>query len=216
VRLSSLLGARLAALLGVLSLLLLSADPAWARRGGADKPVVRGAIVYKVYCVVCHGEVGNGIARANALYNAEQLRISGTLNNDELHAIIRRGGEAVGRSPYMPPWQDELSEEQTNDVVAYLSVVGAQEARGRVVYQTNCILCHGVNHDGQGRAAVLYDPKPSNLVTSDKLPAYKRSIIALGGEAMGRSSVMPPWGLQLTEQEIDDVAFYLETIREQP
>lgn len=211
-----LMNVRVSALGALLLLALFSTDPASARRGGPDKPVLRGAIVYKVYCVVCHGEVGNGIARANALYNADELRISGKLNDDELHAIIRKGGEAVGRSPYMPPWEDELSEEQTNDVVAYLSVVGAQEARGQVVYQTNCILCHGVNHDGQGRAAVLYDPKPSNLVTSDKPPNYKRTIIALGGEAMGRSSVMPPWGLQLTEQEIDDVTFYLKTIREQP
>jgi mono/diheme cytochrome c family protein len=26
----------------------------------------------------------------------------------------------VGRSPYMPPWGDELSEEQIHDLVAFL------------------------------------------------------------------------------------------------
>lgn len=191
----------------------LLANSAAARPDQASKPFIRGAIVYKAYCVVCHGEVGDGIARATKLYSADQLRIKNDLSNEDLHQIIRLGGAAVGRSPYMPPWQDELSEEQTNDVVAYLSVVGQQESRGKVVYQTNCILCHGADHDGNGRAAVLYDPKPSNLVASDKPYAYKMSIITMGSEAMGRSSVMPPWGLQLSEREIEDVAYYLETIQ---
>jgi cytochrome c oxidase cbb3-type subunit III len=191
----------------------LLANSAAARPDQASKPFIRGAIVYKAYCVVCHGEVGDGIARATKLYSADQLRIKNNLSDEDLHQIIRLGGAAVGRSPYMPPWQDELSEEQTNDVVAYLSVVGQQESRGKVVYQTNCILCHGSDHDGNGRAAVLYDPKPSNLVASDKPYAYKMSIITMGSEAMGRSSVMPPWGLQLSEREIEDVTYYLETIQ---
>lgn len=196
-------------------------EPCWWKASGCrtsrtqrTKPELRGALVYKAYCVVCHGEIGDGIARATKLYSADVLRISGELSTQELHDIIRLGGEAVGRSPYMPPWQDELSEEQTNDVVAYLAVVKAPEARGKVVYQTNCILCHGPNHDGQGRASVLYDPKPSNLSQSEQSPEYKRAIIDQGGAAMGRSAIMPPWGLQLTPQEIEDVVQYLETIRQ--
>jgi cytochrome c oxidase cbb3-type subunit 3 len=34
--------------------------------------------------------------------------------------MIRRGGGAMGRSAYMPPWGEELSDEQITDVVAYL------------------------------------------------------------------------------------------------
>ena len=202
------------AVLAVLFVFLL-VNSASARPDQASKPFIRGAIVYKAYCVVCHGEMGDGIARATKLYSVDQLRIKSGLSDLDLQKIIRLGGAAVGRSPYMPPWDDELSEEQTNDVVAYLSVVGKQEARGKVVYQTNCILCHGADHDGKGRAAVLYDPKPSNLLASDKPHAYKVSIITMGSEAMGRSSVMPPWGLQLSEREIEDVAYYLETIQVQ-
>ena len=202
--------------LRIIASVVLVVTTAAASTDQAGKPVIRGAIVYKAYCVMCHGEMGDGVARATKLYSADQLRIKNTLSEHDLYQIIRLGGAAVGRSPYMPPWQDELSDEQTNDVVAYLSVVREQEARGKVVYQTNCILCHGPHHDGNGRAAVLYDPKPSNLVASDKSHAYKLSIITMGSEAMGRSSLMPPWRLQLSEREIEDVAYYLETIKERP
>lgn len=176
-----------------------------------SRPLIRGGIVYKAYCVVCHGEAGNGIARATKLYQAEKLIINEAPIAD-YEKIIRLGGEPLGRSPYMPPWQDELSEEQLGDVVAYLTVVRRAERRGELVFKTNCILCHGVAGDGKGRAAVLYDPKPSNLLLSDKSELYKRTIINLGGKAMGRSALMPPWGLQLSKQEMDDVLSYLQKL----
>jgi cytochrome c oxidase cbb3-type subunit III len=37
-------------------------------------------------------------------------------------------------------------------------------------------------------------------------------IITLGGKAMGRSEVMPIWGEQLSERQIDDVVAYLRTV----
>jgi mono/diheme cytochrome c family protein len=40
--------------------------------------------------------------------------------------IIRMGGEAMGRSPYMPPWGAELTDEQTNDLVIYLRSINAR------------------------------------------------------------------------------------------
>lgn len=188
-------------------------DSAKMTKAARSLPVVRGGIVFKAYCVMCHGEIGDGVARATKLYGSKSLRITARTPK-EYEDIIRLGGEGVGRSKYMPPWQDELSEEQIGDVVAYLSVVGDQIRRGEVVYKTNCILCHGVNADGQGRASVLYDPKPANLRLSDKNTEYKRMIVTKGGEFVGRSSVMPPWGLQLSNMEIEDVVLYLDTLVE--
>lgn len=204
-------------LMGLIALQPVSswgADDATAVRAALAKTQVRGGIVYRAYCLVCHGEIGDGISRAAKLYGAKQLQIRSNLPVTEYERIIRHGGEAIGRSPYMPPWQDELSLEQVNDVISYLAVVNQQIARGKVVYQTNCTLCHGINHDGQGRVSVLHDPKPSDLVHSDKSEEYKQTIVTLGGQALGRSSVMPPWGLQLSAQEIEDVVKYLGSIVE--
>lgn len=176
-----------------------------------QKPLVRGGIVFQNYCKLCHGERGDGLARATKLYGNVDLEI-GPRPVEYYEKIIRGGGLAVNRSEYMPPWQDELSDEQIGDVVAYLSVVTNQEKRGEAVFKANCILCHGVKGDGKGRASVLFNPPPANLTKSDKNDEYKKMIITYGGAAMGRSPVMPIWGEQLSSQEIDDVVNYLRTL----
>ena len=171
----------------------------------------RGGLVYKTYCVLCHGLHGDGSARIAKLHSGLNLVI-GKRDDTYYENIIRQGGEGVGRSGFMPTWDDELSDEQINDVVVYLSLVTDPVRRGEVVFKTNCILCHGVNGDGKGRASELYNPPPANLTRSDKNDDYKRSIITMGGAAMGRSEVMPVWGEQLGADEINDVVAYLRTI----
>jgi cytochrome c oxidase cbb3-type subunit 3 len=175
-----------------------------------NKPVIRGGIVYRAYCILCHGERADGDARASKLYGIVNLNPFN--GRDYIEKIIRYGGKAVGRSEVMPSWQEELSEEQISDVIAYVEIARDQVSRGNVVYKTNCILCHGVKADGKGRASILFDPPPANLTLSDKNDEYKKMIITLGGKAMARSPVMPIWGEQLSEQQIDDVVAYLHTI----
>jgi cytochrome c oxidase cbb3-type subunit 3 len=155
--------------------------------------------------------MANGDTKAAKLYNVATLSIK-PMSTEYYEKIIRGGGPAVGKAPYMPPWQDELSNEQIKDVVAYLGVVSNAVGRGEVVFKTNCVLCHGVKGDGKGRASVLFDPPPANLTRSDKNDEYKTMIITMGGAAMGRSPVMPVWGEQLSTQEINDVVAYLRTI----
>lgn len=88
----------------------------------------------------------------------------------------------------------------------------AKVFRGNIVFQNYCILCHGTRADGKGRAAKLYNPKPSNLVLSDKNDDYKELIIRRGGAAIGRSEFMPPWGSELTDEQVGDVVAYLRSI----
>ena len=179
-----------------------------------EKPVVRGAIVFKSYCVLCHGHRGDGQSRAARLYGVANLDLPSMRQNDRVYTekIIRMGGEKLGKSKFMPMWQDELSEEQIVDVVAYLDVIRQPVRRGEAVFKANCILCHGVNADGKGRASKLFNPPPADLTRSNKNDDYKKMIVRFGGAAMGRSEAMPIWGGQLSEQEIDDVVDYLRTV----
>ena len=84
--------------------------------------------------------------------------------------------------------------------------------RGSVVFHTYCVTCHGANADGKGRAAKLYDPPPANLRESDKNAEYMKLIVRIGGKAVARSQYMPPWGEELTEEQISDVTAYLQSI----
>jgi cytochrome c oxidase cbb3-type subunit 3 len=211
---------RKAVLLGALSCFtLFPAAFARAQGGGAasgpgiGKPLTRGGIAFKNYCALCHGERGDGKARAAKLYPGLHLKIR-TRPAEYYQKIIREGGAATGASHFMPPWQDELSTEQVGDIMQYLEVMTNPVKRGEVVFKTNCILCHGERGDGNGRAAQLFNPRPANLRQSTKTQDYKRTIIRQGGEAMGRSSVMPSWSDKLTGTEIEDLLLYLRTILE--
>ena len=175
------------------------------------KPVVRGAIVFKTYCTLCHGERGDGLGRAAKIHDNKSMAIK-PRPPEYYEKIIRQGGEAVGRSSFMPVWQDELSEEQITDVISYLGVIDDSTNRGETVFKANCILCHGIKGNGKGRASVLFDPPPADLTHSDKNDDYKKMIITYGGAAMGRSSVMPIWGEQLSEVEIKDVVNYINSL----
>ncbi len=109
--------------------------------------------------------------------------------------------------------------------LAFMSAVDAEEfhstqdasvVRGSIVFKTYCILCHGANGEGDGRASKIHDPKPANLTLSFLSDAQKEIIIRNGGASVGRSAVMPAWGEHLTAEQITDVVAYLRKINRQP
>lgn len=88
--------------------------------------------------------------------------------------------------------------------------------RGDLVFHNYCQLCHGPNADGLGRAAKMYNPKPANLRKSPYPTSYKEAMVRNGGKAMGRSEFMPPWGEELTDEQISDVVHYIDSLVEKP
>lgn len=87
-------------------------------------------------------------------------------------------------------------------------------AQGRGVYQRHCAQCHGPDHDGRGIHAERLKPPPSNLAASSRTDDYRLQIITVGGLNMGRSAMMPEWGLELSAQEILAVVVYLREVSE--
>ena len=84
--------------------------------------------------------------------------------------------------------------------------------RGGLVFANYCVTCHGINADGNGRAARLHTPRPANLRASDKNDAYIGLIVRKGGEAIGRSTGMPPWAEELTDEQIGDVVAFVRSV----
>jgi len=85
--------------------------------------------------------------------------------------------------------------------------------RGSIAYRTYCVLCHGSTGKGDGRAAKMYTPRPANLTVSPFPDQYKEMIIRGGGPAVGRSPFMPPWGDELTDEQISDLVSFLREVR---
>ena len=195
-----------------------------------------GAKVFFDRCTLCHGTDGMGegvLALSMKDYPPTNLMKPkyGT-DLSSLRKLIAFGGSEGDLSEEMPPWGDELTHRNLESVALFVeflrknpekarsllskeSLSGYPTARkGRGVFITRCTLCHGKFGEGDGRMArVIKDPPPFNLTLSGAPDSYLKEIIAKGGEAMGRSSRMPPWGGDLTPMEIDSVILYLKTIR---
>ena len=89
----------------------------------------------------------------------------------------------------------------------------ASAIRGSIAFRTYCVLCHGTAGKGDGRAAKMYTPRPANLTISPFNDKYKEMIIRGGGASVGRSQFMPPWGDELTEEQIHDLVAFLRELR---
>src|SRR5262245_4597578 len=105
-------------------------DGALLPRDSKDAAVFRGGLVYANYCVTCHGINADGNGLAARLHNPRPANLRATDKNDEyIRLIVMKGGEAMGRSPKMPPWAEELTDEQINDVVAFVRSVNMNQPR---------------------------------------------------------------------------------------
>ena len=98
-----------------------------------------------------------------------------------------------------------------SDAPTAVPVTGAAD-RGRAIFESRCVTCHGAGGKGDGRVARLYNPKPSDLTTSTKSDNYKAMIIRKGGAYVGRSLIMPSWESELSAEEIGDVVAYLAVL----
>jgi mono/diheme cytochrome c family protein len=137
-------------------------------------------------------------------------------------ALAARCALALGLAmSVLPAWTADRPAANSGDKTASGALLprdsrDAGVFRGGLVYANYCVTCHGFNADGNGRAARLYDPRPANLRMSDKNDAYLGLIVRMGGEAIGRSPFMPPWGAELTDEQIHDLVTYLRSINARP
>lgn len=88
-------------------------------------------------------------------------------------------------------------------------------ASGAVLYQQNCVTCHGENGDGMGILAADLDPAPTNFLDHELLadvsPLQAFNTITLGVEGTAMRAFS-----ELSAQEIWDIAFYVKSMRFQP
>ena len=85
----------------------------------------RGRQAYGTYCAACHGVAGEGDGPLTRLLPVVPPRHSdaaymGKLSDAYLFRLLKEGGPAVGKSPLMNAWGNNLSDERIGDVIAYL------------------------------------------------------------------------------------------------
>lgn len=93
-------------------------------RDTQEASVLRGKIVYQNYCIVCHGKDYDGKGRVAKIHNPKPSNlIASMLPKENVMSIVRKGGEAVGRYKGMPPWEEQLTDEQLADVFNFVMTV---------------------------------------------------------------------------------------------
>ncbi len=87
---------------------------------------------------------------------------------------------------------------------------------GRLIFEDNCIFCHGEQGKGNGVGSWALRPKPANFTDLEHMakipgPALRKAILQ-GGKAVGASRAMPAWKDALTEEQVDAVLAYILSI----
>ena len=195
-----------------------------------------GAEVYKNRCVLCHGNqgMGEGILPLTIkdYPNTNLFEPRFPVDEASLRETIAYGGSKGRMSDEMPPWGDELTFQEMESVMQFTllmhqnrdkawarlasvrEVQGTSLRAGKAIFKSRCTLCHGAEGKGDGKMArIIKDPPPFNLTLSRVPDDYLRQIIQKGGEAMGRSSRMPPWENELTSAQLDSVVSYVKSLR---
>ena len=152
------------------------------------------------YCSQCHASDARGgkgfpdLTDKDWLYGGDPETIVATITN--------------GRNAMMPAWGKILGDETTHNLAEYVASLSgathdaAKAARGKEVFATTCVACHGP--EGKGNPAL----GAPNL--TDAIWLYGGSNAALLETiGKGRNGVMPAWGEFLGPDKIHVLAGFV-------
>lgn len=81
--------------------------------------------IFAQNCSPCHGLKGQGGGPAMASFQPKPRNLSdakyvSALSDEYLFKIISEGGAVMEKSPFMPPWKNVLSKDETRAIIAYI------------------------------------------------------------------------------------------------
>ncbi len=87
---------------------------------------------------------------------------------------------------------------------------------GEKLYAWYCTPCHGFDGGGKGFNAKNMDPRPANHADGGFMKKRTDNelydAVSGGGKAVGKSTLMPPWGNTFNETQIKSLVLYLRKL----
>jgi mono/diheme cytochrome c family protein len=128
----------------------------------------------------------------------------------------RKHADAAKADPLLAAYDSEADWTASQKIIP----LSYQEAQGKRIFYQNCVWCHAdATPAGPSNRSNL-TPVPPLLNDGATLNAesdeFMQNIIALGGSAMGKSAMMPPYGRMLSEEEIRSVIAFTRAIAQPP
>ncbi len=144
---------------------------------------------------------------------------SGWAKETGVTELWTRPGDAAELGADYNNWVNNWNKASREGVGGYAKetlVAGADPNQGAHWFSFYCVHCHGWNGKGDGPTASALDPRPRNQTNGKYLNNITNlelfTVIKGGGEARELSSLMPPWGNVLQDQDIWNVVAFLRAI----
>lgn len=159
-----------------------------------------GKNLFDTYCIQCHGSDAQGSRGFPNLTDSDWI-YGGT--PEKIHETITNG-----RIGIMMPWGPNLGTEGVRDVANYVISLSKDRAydedraaRGKEIFQANCVACHGAN--GQGTMGIAPTLNDKTWLWGGSEKAIIETITS------GRHNQMPAWKDFLTEDKIHLLTAYV-------
>jgi cytochrome c oxidase cbb3-type subunit III len=111
------------------------------------------------------------------------------------------------------------SEPDWNDAQRVI-LLNYQQAQGKRIFYAQCVWCHADSTPAGPSNRSNLKPMPALMndgtVLNGESDEYLQNMITLGGSAVSKSAMMPPYGQTLTQDEIREVIAYARAIAQPP
>jgi mono/diheme cytochrome c family protein len=125
-------------------------------------------------------------------------------------------GHAVARDPLREAYGSEVDWNDPQRVIP----LNYEQAQGKTIFYTQCVWCHADSTPAGPSNRSNLNPMPSLMndgaVLNRESDEYLQNLITLGGSAMSKSAMMPPYGQTLTQAEIRQVIAYARAVAQPP
>jgi len=102
----------------------------------------------------------------------------------------------------------------------HLITLNYQQVQGQRIFYGDCVWCHADSTPAgpSNRANLTPSPALANdgATLNGLSDDYLQNVITLGGSALSKSAMMPPWGRTLKQDDIREVIAFMRAIAQPP
>ncbi len=111
------------------------------------------------------------------------------------------------------------TEQDWNDATRIITL-NYQQAQGKRIFYTQCVWCHADSTPAGPSNRSNLNPMPALMndgsTFNGESDEYLENVITLGGSAVSKSAMMPPYGQTLAQDDIRAVIAYMRAIAQPP
>jgi len=111
------------------------------------------------------------------------------------------------------------TEQDWNDATRIITL-NYQQAQGKRIFYTQCVWCHADSTPAGPSNRSNLNPMPAlmndGFTFNSESDEYLENVITLGGGAVSKSAMMPPYGQTLTQDDVRAVISYIRAIAQPP